>query len=73
MENLLDALTSVVNDLVEARVDAVLEARLGTIVEQAVADVPEFDIYDYTIDINQIASEAAEAVLRNATFSVEVD
>ena len=73
MQNLLDALTSVVNDLVEARVDAMLEARLGTIVEQAIADVVEFDIHDHAMDINEIATEAAETVLQVATFTVSVD
>ena len=73
MQNLLDALTNVINEVVEARVDAILDRRLHDIIEMALADVSEFDINDHAMDINDIATDAATEVLQNASFSVTVD
>ena len=73
MQDLLDALTNVVNELVETRVDAILDRRLQDIIEMALADVSEFDINDHAMDINDTATDAATDVLQNVTFTVSID
>jgi|TARA_R110000824_G_scaffold32855_5_gene105870 hypothetical protein len=69
MQDLLDALTTFVNNLVEERVDAVLEVRLVGIVEQAVADVPTFDISDHYGEIEDIVTDT----IKEVSFTVTVD
>jgi hypothetical protein len=44
---LIEALTALITDLVDERMAAFMEANLDTIVQDAIADVPVFEIADY--------------------------
>jgi len=66
---LIEALTALITDLVDERMAAFMEANLDTIVQDAIADVPVFEIADYVEDIERIVSER----LKYTTFTTTAD
>jgi DNA topoisomerase IA len=68
-ENLIRFLKTFIEDIVDERIEVQMEMRLTSIIEEAIADVPVFDISDHVSDIEDIVNE----VLSNTSFSVTVD
>jgi DNA topoisomerase IA len=66
---LIEALTALITDLVDERMAAFMEANLDTIVQDAIADVPVFEIADYAEDIERIVTD----VISQTTFTTTAD
>ena len=66
---LIEALTALITDLVDERMEAFMEANLDTIVQDAIADVPVFDIADWVSEIESIVTD----VISQTTFTTTAD
>jgi len=69
MNDLIDAMTTFINDAVDDRIDAQLEMRLQSIIEEALSSVEGFDMEDHESEITALIDE----VLSEKTFSVTID
>ena len=69
MTDLIDTLTTFINDTVDDRLDAQLEMRLQSIIEQALSSFEGFDMEDHESEITALIEE----VLSEKTFSVTID
>jgi hypothetical protein len=69
MHDLIDTLTTFINDAVDERIEAQLEMRLTSIIEQALSSVEGFDMMDHESEITALVHE----VLSEVTFSVTID
>ena len=69
MHDLIDTLTTFINDAVDERMEAQMEMRLTSIIEEALSSFEGFDMEDYESEITALI----EAVLSEKTFSVTID
>jgi len=67
--NLVDAMTTFINDAVDDRIEAQLEMRLQSIIEEALSSFEGFDMQDHESEITALIEE----VLSEKTFSVTID
>ena len=69
MHDLIDMLTTFVNDAVDERIEEQLEMRLTSIIEEALSSVEGFDMMEHESEIIALIHE----VLSEKTFSVTID
>ena len=69
MHDLIDTLTTFINDAVDERIEAQMEMRLASIIEEALSSFEGFDMTDHESEIITLIHE----VLSEKTFSVTID
>ena len=69
MNDLIDTLTTFINDAVDERIEEQMEMRLQSIIEEALSSVEGFNMEDHESEISALIHE----VLSGKTFSVTID
>jgi hypothetical protein len=69
MNDLIDTLTTFINDAVDERIEEQMEMRLQSIIEEALSSFEGFDMEAHESEISDLVNE----VIAGKTFSVTID